>query len=441
MSNKAIFLDRDDTLIEDPGYINHPDQVKLLDGVADALRELKEMGYKLVVISNQSAVARGIVTEEALGEIHNRLRQLLAEKGTFLDQIYYCPYHPDGVIPKYRKESDWRKPNPGMLLAAADEMDIDLSQSWSIGDNQLDVEAGSRAGCKTILIDHSPHLKQSEPGEATPDYRAVNIKEAVNIIKRYHRSAGEITTNKPSQNRQSGSGITALPDEGPGRQEQEIPRSFDPSTPLPSTKLGTDRAGFAPRFALNGRASDFAKASSFANATEDRTPDKSQGKQDRCARNDILSVESSSLPQTETVASVSKTDLQTAEPILQVDEPVSQADEPVLQAVEEPSQPEPEEPEPDLSKQPLPDDRTIQLLDAILGQLKSMQRANMFVGEFSITRLMAGIVQIGVLFCLLVTIGFLISPTRQDNSVLIALGFAAVLQMMALTLYIMQGRK
>jgi D,D-heptose 1,7-bisphosphate phosphatase len=97
MSNKAIFLDRDDTLIEDAGYINNPDQVKLLDGVGEAMRELKDMGYKLVIATNQSGVARGIVTEEALGEIHNRLKQLLAENGAFLDQIYYCPYHPEGV--------------------------------------------------------------------------------------------------------------------------------------------------------------------------------------------------------------------------------------------------------------------------------------------------------------------------------------------------------
>ena len=152
MSNKAIFLDRDGTLIEDPGYLSRPEQVSLLDGAAEALIELRAMGYKLVIVSNQSAVARGIVTEQDLDEIHERLRQLLTEKGAYLDQIYYCPYHPDGIVPKYRKDSDWRKPNPGMLLAAADEMNIDLSQSWSIGDSSRDVKAGLSAGCKTILI-------------------------------------------------------------------------------------------------------------------------------------------------------------------------------------------------------------------------------------------------------------------------------------------------
>ena len=126
MANKAIFLDRDDTLIEDPGYISGPEQVKLLDGVPEALIEFGAMGYKLIVVSNQSGVARGIVTEKALDEIHDRLKRLLAEKGAHLDGIYYCPYHPEGLVRKYRKESEDRKPNPGMLLTAADQMDIDL---------------------------------------------------------------------------------------------------------------------------------------------------------------------------------------------------------------------------------------------------------------------------------------------------------------------------
>lgn len=187
MSDKAIFLDRDGTLIEDPGYLNDPEQVKLLEGVAEALAELRTMGYKLIVVSNQSAVARGLVTEKVLDEIHNRLNQLLAARQVHLDRIYYCPYHPDGVIGKYRKDSDLRKPNPGMLLTAADEMGIDLSDSWLIGNSTSDIEAGLRAGCKTILINRSLDYKQSKPNQPSPDYKGVNMKEAVNIIKKHHR--------------------------------------------------------------------------------------------------------------------------------------------------------------------------------------------------------------------------------------------------------------
>lgn len=312
MSNKAVFLDRDNTLIEDPGYINHPDQVKLLDGVPEALIELKALDYALIVVSNQSAVARGVVTEKVLGEIHDRLKYLLAEKGACLDRIYYCPYHPDGVIPKYRKASDYRKPNPGMLLAADDEMGIDLSQSWMIGNSDCDIEAGLRAGCKTILINRPLHHEQPAPCSSlagtNPDYTAVNLKEAVNIIKKYRHSSNERRA-----------------------QTHSVPTY-----------------------------------------------------------------------QTKSVSQVAEQ--------LTLSEPV------------------------EVQRQ------TEQLLKNILEQLKSMQRANMF-GEFSIMRLIAGIVQIIVLFCLLVTIWLLMSPSRQDSSVLIALGFAAVLQMMSLSFYMMRGRK
>jgi len=315
MSNKAIFLDRDDTLIEDVGYINHPDQVKLLDGVAEALIEFGAMGYMLIVVSNQSGVARGIVTEQILGEIHDRLKQLLAESGVYLDGIYYCPYHPDGVVPKYRKDSDWRKPNPGMLLAASDEMDIELSRSWVIGNSSCDIEAGLRAGCKTVLLNQSPHQKLPEPGQPNPDYKAVNMREAANIIKKYHRSS-----RKHSAKAQS--------------------------TPKSQTQ----------------------------SALQDAEPRQ--------------------LRESGTV----------------------------------------------LNEEKISGDKTEQLLNSILRQLKSMRRDDIF-GEFSIMRLMAGIVQIIVLFCLLISIWFLLSPTRQDNSVLITLGFAILLQLMSLTFYIMHGRK
>ncbi len=333
MSNKAIFLDRDDTLIEDPGYINNPEQVKLLDGAAEALVELKAMGYKLIVVSNQSAVARGIVTEKVVGEIHERLKQLLAEKGAYLDGIYYCPYHPEGVVRKYRKESDWRKPNPGMLLAAAEEVDIDLTQSWMIGNNSRDIKAGLRVGCRTILINRSTDYKQLEPGEPKLDYKAVNIKEAANIIKKYHRSPVEIEVQAQS----------ALVDQTKSADQVEEHR----------------------------------------NSSE---PPKPQ----------VISPEPNVEPQIESQV--------------------------------------------DLQEQPVRSDRSEQLLKAILEQLKSTQRNDMF-GEFSMMRLIAGIVQIVVLFCLLITVWLLMSPNRQDSSVLIALGFAMVLQLMSLTFYIMQGRK
>jgi len=318
MSDKAIFLDRDDTLIEDPGYISHPDQVRLLDGVAQALVELKGLDYKLIVVSNQSGVAQGIVTEKVLDEIHNRLKQLLAEKGAYLDQIYYCPYHPDGAVAKYRKESDWRKPNPGMLLAAADEMDIDLGQSWLIGNSSRVIEAGLRAGCKTILVNHPSRYKRPKPGDPSPDYKAVNMKEVANIIKKYHRSPRE-----------------------PGNKTQSVSR------PQSNSVLQTDEQ------------------------TEQSQP-----------------IQPQTVPEEESTGG----------------------------------------------------ERTERLLSDILRQLKRMERAEMF-SEFSIMRLMAGIVQIVVLFCLVIIVWLLMDPNRQASSVFIALGFAVLLQLMSLTFYIMQRPK
>jgi D-glycero-D-manno-heptose 1,7-bisphosphate phosphatase len=375
MSEKAIFLDRDDTLIEDPGYINSPEQVKLLDGVAEALIELKALGYKLVVVTNQSAVAQGIVTEKVLGAIHNRLKQLLAEKNAFLDRIYYCPYHPDGAVKKYRKESDFRKPKPGMLLKAAEEMDLDLGQSWCVGNSISDMEAGLRAGCKTILIDLPSHQQQLEPGQPRPDYKAVNIKEVVNIIKKHHRSSVEVEVQTHS---------APMAQTEPVRQATEqIPEAVEP-----------------------------------ASQAAEQIP--------------------------EVVEPASQTTEQTPE----VAEPVSQTGKQQLQSALQEPQTKPTE-------QETPGDRTepstnftnsFELekisagLNNILKQIKFMQRSDMF-GEFSIMRLMAGIIQILVLFCLLMTIWFLMSPNRQDNSVFIALGFAMVLQLMSLTFYIMHGRK
>ncbi|MHC4726452.1 MAG: D-glycero-alpha-D-manno-heptose-1,7-bisphosphate 7-phosphatase [Planctomycetota bacterium] len=355
MSDKAIFFDRDDTLIEDPGYLSSVEQVKLLTGVPRALIELKALGYKLVVVTNQSAVARGIVTEKVLGDIHNRLEQLLAEQNAFLDRIYYCPYHPQGVVKKYRQESELRKPNPGMLLKAAEEMDLDLDQSWCVGNSSSDIEAGLRAGCKTILIDRPSRQQQLKPGEPRPDYKAINIKEVVNIIKKYHRSPIEAETEIQPEPAEEAESVEQEP------KPEQIPEAAEPV-------------------------------------------------------------------------------MQDAEPASQAAEQTPETEEPVITTEEE--QPEASLPETlaEPAEQKTAGDGTEQLLKSLNTQLKSMQRTDMF-GEFSIMRLIAGIIQIIVLFCLLISIWFLISPNRQDSSVFIALGFAMVLQLMALTFYIMHGRK
>ena len=247
MPDKAVFLDRDNTLIDDPGYINNPDQVKLLEGVPEALTEMRNLGYKLVVITNQSAVARGIVTEEVLATIHTRLEELLSDKGTHLDRIYYCPYHADGVIEKYRKESDWRKPNPGLILKAGQEMDLDISQSWCIGDRQTDIEAGHRAGCRTILIDLMSPVGRLRPEQIHPDHIAVNIREASNIVKKHSYTIPKIKSKAPQIVTQTGqpplkaAAAVAEPADVPRRPKRVDPPPAD-ETDMPPSSPGDGRA-------------------------------------------------------------------------------------------------------------------------------------------------------------------------------------------------------
>lgn len=182
MPNKAVFFDRDNTLIHDPGYISHPDQVVLIDGVPEALKRLRDMGYLLVLATNQSAVARGLVTEQGLAQIHQRLQELLSSSvlGGGLDAIYYCPFHPEAIVEAYRCHSQLRKPAPGMLLVAAEQLHIDLGRSWCIGDSQRDIQAGIAAGCRTIWI--GALSKNLDPG---PDFIAGDISSAVDIIEAF----------------------------------------------------------------------------------------------------------------------------------------------------------------------------------------------------------------------------------------------------------------
>lgn len=183
--SKCVFLDRDGTIIEDPGYLHDVRDVKLLPGAALAIKSLREEGYKIVVVTNQSGIARGIITEENLDAIHAEICRLLAEDGAHVDAIYYCPFHPDGTVEKYAKESDLRKPQPGMLLRAAEEHDIDLTQSWMVGDAARDVEAGQRAGCKTIrLRTHTMHATGDTSEDAQADYTLRNIGAASRLILR-----------------------------------------------------------------------------------------------------------------------------------------------------------------------------------------------------------------------------------------------------------------
>lgn len=196
MTCAAVFWDRDGTLIEDPGYLSSPEQVKLLPGAAEALRQLSEAGYQNIIATNQSGLARGLFDESTLERIHQRLGELLAAQGARVDAIYYCPYL-DGdqaVVPKYRADSDLRKPKPGMLLQAASERNIDLAGSWSIGNSLSDAEAGRAAGCRTILVTGDPEAQLQAKKHRAVDFVAGSLSQAAQIVLRHTpRSAAEPT--------------------------------------------------------------------------------------------------------------------------------------------------------------------------------------------------------------------------------------------------------
>lgn len=167
----AIFLDRDGTIIEDRGYLSDPAQVRLLPNAAAGLIRLQAAGFRLVIASNQSGIARGLFDEAALELVHARLESILVEHGVRLHGAYYCPYlaGPEASVETYRRDSPLRKPAPGMLLQAARDLNLELSRSWMIGNAETDVLAGRAAGCRTILLD------SESPSEGTSRAHSTNF--------------------------------------------------------------------------------------------------------------------------------------------------------------------------------------------------------------------------------------------------------------------------
>lgn len=153
---KAIFLDRDGTINKYVGYLRTPEQFELLEGAGEAIRKINLSGYLAIVVTNQPVIARGEVTVDGLQQIHNKMETMLGKEGAYLDGVYYCPHHPDkgfaGEVEELKIVCECRKPKAGLLLQAAKDFNIDLSQSWMIGDSENDVLAGKNAGCKTALI-------------------------------------------------------------------------------------------------------------------------------------------------------------------------------------------------------------------------------------------------------------------------------------------------
>ena len=176
MANRAVFIDRDGTMARDVHYCGHPGDFELFPDTAKAIKLLNEHGFKVIVITNQSGIARGYFTEETLAEIHEKMKKELGKEGAWVDAIYYCPHHPDDGC-------DCRKPKPKLALQAANDHHIDLKRSFVVGDLQMDLDLGKAVGCKTILVGDSPPGTDNQG--AIPDRIASDLLQAAQIILRW----------------------------------------------------------------------------------------------------------------------------------------------------------------------------------------------------------------------------------------------------------------
>lgn len=185
---KAVFLDRDGTVVRFVPVLHTVSNLRLLSGSAKAISELKRMGFLTVLVTNQPIVARGLATEKEVDNIHAALQARLKKSGAELDAIYVCPHHPEATIPAYRIACDCRKPEIGMITKAAEELGIDLVRSFIIGDTTRDTLAGNRAKLTTILVKTGEGGKDKYQFPGKPDHIARDLHDAVRYIKTHPRS-------------------------------------------------------------------------------------------------------------------------------------------------------------------------------------------------------------------------------------------------------------
>lgn len=183
---RAVFIDRDGTISEEVGYVNHPSRYRVFPYAAEAIKLLNDAGWLAVLVTNQAGVARGYFAEEMIGAVHDRLARELERGGARLDAVYYCPHHPTVGAPPYRQTCDCRKPRPGLIRRAADDLRIDTAASWMVGDRYGDVELARNAGLRSAFVLSGYGLGEWEHQRPTwthqPDLVADNLLEAVREI-------------------------------------------------------------------------------------------------------------------------------------------------------------------------------------------------------------------------------------------------------------------
>jgi D-glycero-D-manno-heptose 1,7-bisphosphate phosphatase len=181
---RAVFLDRDGTIIEEVGYLDRPERVELFPWTIDAVRVLNRAGLAVVLVSNQSGVARGFFTEDVVDAVHQRMAHLLAEGGARIDAYYYCPHHPDGKVPGFAQKCDCRKPGRGLVDRAEQELGIEPARSFVVGDRWLDVALGRVVGAQSVLVrtGYGASEEQKRPADLAADAVVDNLIAASSWI-------------------------------------------------------------------------------------------------------------------------------------------------------------------------------------------------------------------------------------------------------------------
>jgi len=226
--DRAVFLDRDNTLIANDGDLGDPAQVVLIDGVAEGLARLHAAGWRLIVVTNQGGVARGKYSEDDVDAVHQQIAALIADEADgdgLIERFYYCPFHPSGTVKKYRREHPWRKPSPGMLEQAANDLDLDLSASWIIGDAPRDIEAGRAAGCRTVLVSSDAQRRT----DASADVAVVSFTAAVDAIT-------HAQTRSSTGNRRAARGETSASEDNEPMQRSAVAVDVKPSRSQPAAQ-------------------------------------------------------------------------------------------------------------------------------------------------------------------------------------------------------------
>lgn len=183
---KAVFLDRDGTINEEMGYVNHPSRFQIFEFAAPAIRKLNDIGFKVIILTNQSGLARGYFDEKVLEEVHTNLLNHLSIHKARIDKIYHCPHHIEGSVKKFTTDCDCRKPKPGMLKRAEREFNISLKESYLIGDRYKDIQFGQKSGLTTIMVltgyGLGEHTYQKNQWTKGPDFICKNLLDAADII-------------------------------------------------------------------------------------------------------------------------------------------------------------------------------------------------------------------------------------------------------------------